>query len=262
LRVVDAQPTSLAQEQARSRRTEVLLLLAVSLGASAVYAVVRLAARITAPGGLAQQTATLNASQAPGRPWLDLTYQLLGIFFGVVPALFAVHLLHKDPGDARATIGLDRRRPGFDLGTGAALAALIGLPGVALYVVARELGLNARVEPAALPDYWWAVPVLILAAVQNSVLEEVVVVGYLFERLKQLGHRTATVVVTSAVLRGAYHFYQGIGAFVGNVVMGIVFGLFYVRFKRVLPLVIAHALLDIVAFVGYALLKDRLTFLR
>lgn len=246
----------------RERRAEVLLLLAVSLGASAVYSIVRLAARLTAPGGLAQQTATLNASQAPGRPWLDLTYQLLGVFFGVVPALFAVHLLHKDPGDARAALGLDRRRPGFDVGTGAALAALIGLPGLAFYVLARELGLNANVVPAALPDHWWAVPVLIMAALQNAILEEVVVVGYLFERLKQLRYRTVTVVVTSAVLRGAYHFYQGIGAFFGNVVMGLVFGLFYLRFKRVLPLVIAHALLDIVAFVGYALLKDRLTFLR
>jgi hypothetical protein len=43
--------------------------------------------------------------------------------------------------------------------------------------------------------------------------------------------------------------------------MGAIFGLFYVRFKRVLPLVLAHAILDVVSFVGYALLKDRLTFL-
>ena len=251
----------MVDDQRRSRRTEVLLVLAVSLGASAVYAVVSLAAKLTAPGGLARQTTTLNASAAPGRPWLDLTYQLLGVAFGVIPALFAVHLLNKDPGDARGALGLDRRRPGFDLGTGAALAALIGLPGLALYVAARELGLNANVVPAALPPQWWAVPVLILSAGQNAVLEEVVVVGYLFERLKQMGYRTVSVVLTSAVLRGAYHLYQGIGAFVGNVIMGAIFGLFYVRFKRVLPLVIAHTVLDVVSFVGYALLKDRLTFL-
>jgi membrane protease YdiL (CAAX protease family) len=254
LRVVD--------DQQRSRRTEVLLVLALSLGASAIYAIVSLAAKLTAPGGLAKQTATLNASAAPGRPWLDLTYQLLSVGFGVVPALLAVHLLHKDPGEARATLGLDRRRPGFDLGTGAALAALIGLPGLLLYVVAREWGLNANVVPAALPPQWWAVPVLILSALQNAVLEEVVVVGYLYARLRQLGYRMVTVVAASAVLRGSYHLYQGIGAFFGNVVMGLVFGLFYVRFKRVLPLVIAHTILDVASFVGYALLKDRLGFLR
>jgi membrane protease YdiL (CAAX protease family) len=249
-------------DQQRARRTEVLLVLAVSLGASAVYALVSLLAKITAPGGLAKQTATLNPSVAPDRPWLDLTYQVLGIVFGVVPALFAVFLLSRDPGDARATLGLDRRRPGFDLGTGAALAALIGIPGLGLYLGARELGLNANVVPAALPPHWWVVPVLILAAVQNAVLEEVVVVGYLVTRLRQLGHRIMPVIAMSAGLRGAYHLYQGVGAFVGNAVMGVIFALFYVRFRRILPLVIAHTILDVASFVGYALLKDHLTFLR
>jgi membrane protease YdiL (CAAX protease family) len=251
----------LVTDDRRVRRTEVLLVLAVSLGASAVYALVSLIAKLTAPGGLAQATATLNPSVTP-RPWLDLTYQLLGVAFGVVPALLAVHLLSRDPGDARGILGLDRRRPGFDLGTGAALAALIGLPGLGLYLVARELGLNANVIPAALPPQWWAVPVLVLAALQNAVLEEVVVVGYLMTRLRQMGHRLVPVVLVSAGLRGSYHLYQGIGAFVGNAVMGVVFALFYVRFRRVLPLIVAHTILDIASFVGYALLKDRLDFLR
>jgi membrane protease YdiL (CAAX protease family) len=249
-------------DQQRARRAEVLLVLAVSLGASAVYALVSLIAKLTAPGGLAKATATLNQSVTPERPWLDLTYQLLGVAFGVVPAIFAVHLLARDPGDARTTLGLDRRRPGFDLATGAGLAALIGLPGLALYLGARELGLNANVVPANLPPQWWAVPVLVLAAMQNAVLEEVVVVGYLITRLRQMGHRLVPVVLMSALLRGAYHLYQGIGAFVGNAVMGVIFALFYLRFRRVLPLVIAHTILDIVSFVGYALLKDHLRFLR
>jgi hypothetical protein len=44
--------------------------------------------------------------------------------------------------------------------------------------------------------------------------------------------------------------------------MGVVFAGFFLRTRRVLPLVVAHALLDIAAFVGYALLRDRLSFLR
>jgi len=35
--------------------------------------------------------------------------------------------------------------------------------------------------------------------------------------------------------------------------MGVVFALVYTRTKRVMPLVIAHAILDIVAFVGFSL---------
>jgi membrane protease YdiL (CAAX protease family) len=44
--------------------------------------------------------------------------------------------------------------------------------------------------------------------------------------------------------------------------MGVVFGLFFLRTRRVLPLVVAHAILDVVSFVGYALLAHRLSFLR
>jgi membrane protease YdiL (CAAX protease family) len=68
-----------------------------------------------------------------------------------------------------------------------------------------------------------------------------------------MGMRLWLVVACSAVLRGSYHLYQGFGAFIGNAVMGVVFALFFLRYKRVMPLIIAHALLDIVAFVGYTL---------
>lgn len=242
-------------------RNEVLLVLGVSLGASAVYAVVSLSAKLTAGRPLAEQTAALNVSRAPDRPWLDLTYQLLEILFALVPVLLAVHLLNRDHGDTPRLLGLDRRRPLFDLSSGAALAAVIGLPGLALYFGARAIGLNATVVPAALPEVWWAVPVLVLAAVQNAVLEEVVVVGYLSVRLRDLGWSVPALIAGSAALRGSYHLYQGFGAFVGNAVMGVIFMLFFLRTRRVLPLVVAHALLDIVAFVGYALLHDHVSWL-
>lgn len=243
-------------------RDEILLVLGVSLGASAVYSVVTIIARLTAGRPLVEQTATLNPSQAPGRPWLDLTLQLLGIGFALVPVLLAVHLLRRDPGEPAPQLGLDRRRPWFDVASGAALAALIGIPGLGLYVLARQLGINATVVPAALPEVWWAVPVLLLSAVQNAVLEEVVVVGYLMTRLRQLAWRSATIVAASALLRGSYHLYQGFGAFLGNAVMGVVFALFFLRTRRVAALVLAHALLDVVAFVGYTLGADRFDFLQ
>ena len=53
----------------------------------------------------------------------------------------------------------------------------------------------------------------------------------------------------------------GSGGFIGNAVMGVLFGLVYLRTKRVMPLVICHALLDIFAFVGYTLLKPYIAWL-
>ena len=243
--------------QGRRAAAEVWIVLGLSLGQSAVYSVVSLTAKLTAGRPLAQQTATLNASRSP-RPYLDLTYQLLDVFFTVVPAVLAVWLLAEGGRNAVRLIGLDLRRPVRDLAEGAVLAAVIGLPGLGLYVVGRELGITAQVVASGLAPYWWAVPVLVLQAVKNAVIEEVVAVGYLVTRLRERGWALWAVVGCSAVLRGSYHLYQGFGPFVGNVVMGVVFALWFVRRKRVMPLVVAHTLLDVVAFVGYQLVGGRL----
>ena len=244
----------------RILRDETLLVLALSLGASGVSAVISFVGSVTKPGGLKDQAATLNASAAPGRPWLDLAWQLFGIASALVPVALVAHLLMREGGSMR-TLGFDRGRPWFDLGRGAGIAAVIGSTGIAFYLAVRELGFNLTVVPEALPDVWWKYPVLILSALQNAVLEEVIVVGYLLRRLGQLGWTPAAALVASSVLRGSYHLYQGIGGFIGNMVMGVVFVLLYRRWGRVGPLVVAHTLLDIGAFVGYALLAGRVDWL-
>ena len=245
----------------RQHLTETLLVLGVSLGASAVWSLLRILDRLTRAEALGRQTTAMNSSVTPDRPWLDLAYQLTGIANALVPVLLALHLLRRDDPQEPHTMGFDLRRPGQDLVRGALLAAVIGIPGLALYAGAKALDLNTTVAASNLSEAWWTVPVLVLAAAQNAVLEEVVMVGYLFRRWGQAGLGTWQVIVTSAVIRGCYHLYQGFGGFVGNLVMGLVFGWVYTRTRRVMPLVVAHTVLDVVAFVGYALLRDRLSWL-
>jgi membrane protease YdiL (CAAX protease family) len=240
---------------------EVAIVLGLSLGQSAIYSVLRIIERLTREVPLAQQTSTLNASVTPDRPWLDLTYQLVGIAFGLMPVLLALYLLNLSNAPAGRTIGFDLTRPRFDLGFGVLIALLIGVPGLGLYALARVLGLNTDVQASGLTDNWWTIPVLILSAAQNALLEEVVVIGYLFTRLSQLGWNAIAIVALGAIIRGSYHLYQGIGGFVGNLIMGVIFGLIYLRWKRVGPLVVAHTLLDIAAFVGYALIAPHVTWL-
>jgi membrane protease YdiL (CAAX protease family) len=93
------------------------------------------------------------------------------------------------------------------------------------------------------------------------VLEEIIVVGYLLTRLRDMRWPLGAAVAASALLRGAYHLYQGFGAFVGNAIRGVLFALFFLRTRRTLPLIVAHTLLDVVAFVGYTLLRDRVGWL-
>lgn len=235
-------------------------MLGVSLGASAIWSVLRIIERLTRAQPLAQQTATMNNAVTPDRPWLDLAYQLVGIALPLVPVLLALYLLsrlHRPAVDVAAGrfIGLDRTQPGRDALHAVALAAGIGIPGLGLYLIAKAIGVNTQVAAANLSDVWWSGPVLVLAAIENAVLEEVIMVGYLFTRWRQIGWSWPLVIGLSALIRGTYHLYQGFGGFVGNIAMGLILGVFFLRTRRVLPLVIAHSLLDIVAFIGYTVLR-------
>jgi membrane protease YdiL (CAAX protease family) len=245
----------------RRLRIEVWIVLGLSLGQSAVYSVVQLLDKMTrAP--LAEGTSTLNRSQST-REYFDLTYQLLDIVFALVPVLLVIYFLTDQRqsstgsglpgGSAFRKLGFDFARPRRDLLQGLGLAAVIGIPSLGLYAAGRALGITTAIIPSALDAYWWTVPVLILSAVRHAVVEEVIVVGYLLDRFGKFGWSTPLAIFASAMLRGSYHLYQGFGPFIGNAVMGVVFAWLYTKTKRVMPLVVAHALLDIVAFVGFSL---------
>jgi membrane protease YdiL (CAAX protease family) len=237
---------------ARRLRIEVAIVLALSLGASAVYAIVAIVARLTADRPLGQQSAALNQSRS-SREWLDLTYQLLDVVFGLAVVALVLYLLWQPGRSPFRRIGFDLTRPGRDVASGLLLAAVIGVPGLALYAAGRAFGFTVAIVPQPLDAYWWTIPILVLAALKAALTEELIAVGYLFTRLRELGVGPWATIFSSALLRGSYHLYQGFGGFIGNAIMGVVFGWAYTRWGRTMPLVIAHWLLDIVSFVGYPL---------
>jgi membrane protease YdiL (CAAX protease family) len=239
---------------------EVIAVFAVSLGGSGLYAFVDLIGSLTASKSLGKQTATLNGSLAPGRPTLDLFLQLTNTLLGVAPVVLALYLIARE-GESPSVIGLDGKRPVQDLLRGAIVAAVIGGFGLGWVIAAFHLGFNLNVVAESLPNVWWRIPVLILSAVQNGLVEEVLVIGFLLRRLDQLGFRNSRAIAISATLRGSYHLYQGFGGFIGNAVMGVIFGILYRRWGRVTPLVIAHTLIDMGAFIGYAELHGHVAWL-
>jgi membrane protease YdiL (CAAX protease family) len=242
-----AAPTSRAR-----LRWEIAIVLGLSLGSSAVYSVVSIISRLTAEVALSDQSATINGSQST-RQWLDFTYQFLGIVFALFPVALVIYLLWQPGRNSFHRLGVDFTEPRRDLLRGGALLLIIGIPGLGLYLAGRALGFTVAVVPSPLDTFWWTIPILVLSALRSALSEELIVVGYLFTRLRELGLNAWTIIVSAALLRGSYHLYQGIGPFVGNAVMGVVFGWCYLRWGRVMPLVIAHWVLDIVSFVGYPL---------
>src|SRR5215203_1467034 len=202
---------------------EIGIVLAVTVGQSALYAVLALLRASLRTTPIGQQQTQLNPNRDAEALWNAL-YQFLGILFALALVALVVYLLWEPGHNALRRIGLDFTRFGGDLARGVLLAAVIGIPGLALYVVARLLGLNVAVVASPLDATWWTVPLLLLAAVRAGLTEEVIFIAYLFDRLRRLGWSWWSIILSTAALRGAYHAYQGVGAIVGNVVMGVVFG--------------------------------------
>lgn len=251
-------PERFTPDQRKGYQVELLLVFSVTLGLSGLRSLVRLVDSLLRPVPLNQQTVAINVPQARF-DLLDLIAQLLSVLQLSAWGGLGLYLLWRS-GVTFKAVGLDRARPAFDAWGSLGLAALIGVPGLAFYLVAWNLGLNLAVQPSTL-DSWWSAITLTLAAAGNAWAEEVLVVGFILTRLRQLGWKDNTSLVVAAVLRGSYHLYQGFGGFIGNVVMGLVYGKFWQRTGRLWPLIGAHTLLDVVAFVGYSLLRDHLSWL-
>lgn len=234
---------------------QIVLVLGVSLGASAVYAVLDLA-EVLMRSSLADTTTTLNRPLS-SVPLIDALRQLTGIGFALVPVLLALYLM---AGVARGIpgvlcrIGVDGRRPVWDTLWGMGLFAVMGGGTLVLYQVGRSLGITAQITTSTMEQTWWAVSLLVLSALRHSIVEEMIVVAFLCERLRSLGWSWWLVAVASAVVRASYHLYQGFGPALGNLVMGLVFVWLYRRGGRLMPLLIAHALLDTVGFLAPQLL--------
>mgnify|MGYP006081350569 FL=1 len=232
----------------RKHSQELWLVLMVSLGASAIYSLLSLARKLTSTQGLAGSVTTINQPLAK-TPWLDLVSQLASISLALVPVLLALYFLRMD----NIKIGLVPVKKDWIIGI--SLPLIIGIPGIALYVVALNLGLTSRIVPSSLGDYWWTPVVLVLAALRSGLQEEIIAVAFLAKKLKIIRPEITiiSVVVISSLFRASYHLYQGFSAFLGNFVMGLVFGYLFMRTGRVAPLVIAHTIMNTAVFIGFPL---------
>nr|WP_206686842.1 CPBP family intramembrane glutamic endopeptidase [Microbacterium invictum] len=231
---------------------EIAIVLALSVGRSAVYSVLSLIQALTREAPLGDQSTSLNPGANAEQFW-DVLNQFLAQLFALAPIALAIYLLWEPGVSTFRRIGLDFRMFGRDLGAGLLLILVIGVPGLALYAGGRALGITVQVDASPIDSSWWTISLLLLAAVRAGLTEEVIMIAYLFDRLKRLGLGPWTIILASAALRAAYHGYQGFGPIVGNFAMGVVFGWVYQRWGRVMPLVIAHTLIDVIAFIGYPL---------
>ncbi|WP_040524290.1 CPBP family intramembrane glutamic endopeptidase [Gordonia effusa] len=245
--------------QRRALLIELTIVGVLTFGFSAIYAVLSLI-ETQLGAGISGSSVALNPTESSDAA-IDFVRQLMRVIRLCAIAGLGVYLLWRS-GIRLGRAGLSRRPRATDIPPGLVLAAAIGLPGLGLLAISRAWGANVGLIASPTDGPWWQLPVLILISVGNALAEEIIVVAYFITRLRQLGASENAALAASAVLRGGYHLYQGIGAGVGNLLMGLIFGRYFQRTGRTWPLVIAHATIDTVAFVGYALLSEHLDFLR
>lgn len=239
-------PVPPAPADRRTLAEEVLVVLTLSLLASAVYAILDL---LSAP--------LRGTYVAAGNQSNEFLKQMLGFVFGLAPVYLVLHLVRRD-GEGLAGIGLATDRPRQDIGRGLILFVVVAAGGIAIYLGAVALGVNRFVVPVPPMGHWWTVPALLLNAATAALLEEIIVLGYLVTRLQQLRWSPVAAVTAAALLRASYHLYQGWGGFIGNLLMGLFFGFFFLRWRRTWPFVVAHFLLDVGAGVGFLLFRHHL----
>ena len=117
-----------------------------------------------------------------------------------------------------------------------------------------EMFMPARISEVA--QHRPPVGALSLAAVVatslvNAVFEEALVLGYIVTALKR---RDAALLgaAASVAIRVAYHLYQHENAYLGVLPIGLILTVWYVRTGRLWPVVVMHALWDLLAMLPYA----------
>jgi membrane protease YdiL (CAAX protease family) len=258
-----ADPDSVAAARPRERfGLEAIAVLGVSYGMSGLYSLLTFIRNEVETQGHLANAAPAVAVAGPNTtyPLLDLADDLADVLAGLTPAFLAIVLLMRSPAGTGLGIGLTWLRS-RDVVQALGFAALIGIPGLGLVWAAHALGLNTQLAIVDFPDVWYRIPLLLFNAAQDGIAEEIVVGAFLLTRLRQLGWSDPRALATGAVVRGSYHLYQGIGAFFGNAILGVIFGWWFQRTRRVWPLILAHFLIDAISFIGVVYLRSHISWI-
>ncbi len=81
-----------------------------------------------------------------------------------------------------------------------------------------------------------------LGSLANAFAEEALMRGFLLPRLERLFGSTWKSVVLTSLIFASYHVYQGVDGFAYAFVTGLVYGTTFATFRRLSPVVLAHAI--------------------
>ena len=110
--------------------------------------------------------------------------------------------------------------------------------------------IHATAMPSGLIAGQITLPVIIINSIINGIFEELMEVGYVIRSVQRYGMWPAVFV--SGLIRALLHVHLGALVMVYVMVLGVIYGLFYWRWRQLWPLIAAHSLMDFFGLLSLA----------
>jgi membrane protease YdiL (CAAX protease family) len=189
-----------------------------------------------------------------------LSYRFASAVATELVSLALLFYVLRQNGQGVADIGL-----GFawkDIGRGILLnigAGIIYSIAALVAVQGYEVVSGHSPAPPSIPGVGAAISAwAVLFVFVNPFFEELIVRAFTISEILALTGSRAWAIAVSVGLQTAYHLYQGLPYALAAGVMFLVFSLYYVRSRRILPVIVAHFWFDFSALVLYPMMKPHL----
>lgn len=192
------------------------------------------------------------------------------IITDVLSLAFLVWAVRREGVTLRSIFGFERTRIVKDilLGLGVFLLMMVVMYASNLILMLVMMGPEVfqmqempQIDKATLPPLWYYLWGLIVLPISVGIVEEMVYRGYAQPRLEALlGNKWLALLVMAVgfgIQHIAFSFTSVEGAvmrFIGTFIAGLVFGLLYMKMRRLLPLMIGHWLVDVIGLGLFPLL--------
>lgn len=92
----------------------------------------------------------------------------------------------------------------------------------------------------------------VLAMIVNPFYEEIIVRAYTMSEIKYLTGSNYLAIIISVLIQTSYHLYQGITSALVLAPIFLIYSLYYVKTKRIMPVILTHMFFDLMALIGYS----------
>lgn len=181
--------------------------------------------------------------------WAIYGTQAVDVCMQIALAVVVVLLLSARRGVGAGQLGL--RVPRLDDGR-LAVSQTVRIVAWALVGLIAGGIVNGIIQSGHLPTGPPTAPELVFGmvdSVQAGVIEELVVLAFVVVTLRQARRPLWEITLVALVLRGSYHIYYGPGV-VGILLWAAIYYWTYLRFRQLVPLMVCHALWDVVGFLS------------